>query len=85
MKLDLRSDGYVEMWLQEICVLDYDEDNSSKYVLGRLWIYDELKLIKNLMKTRLLGWKVAGTGSVSYTMKDTDIRISELPMFVTVL
>ena len=35
MKLDLRSDGYVERWLQDFCVLYYDAENSSKYVLGR--------------------------------------------------
>jgi len=35
MKSELRSDVYVERWLQEICVLDYDAENSSKYVLGR--------------------------------------------------
>jgi hypothetical protein len=44
MKLDLRSDGYVERWLQGICVLDYEAENSSKYISGR--IYDWLKLIK---------------------------------------
>jgi uncharacterized protein YcgL (UPF0745 family) len=32
MKLDLYSEGYVERWLQEICVLYYDAKSSSTYI-----------------------------------------------------
>jgi len=51
MKLDLRSDGQVERWLQEISILDYDAENSSKYVLGMTVNIRWVKINNNLRKT----------------------------------